>query len=308
VSKSRYGEEVEEYQRLKSNATRRVYDSAFGHFLSFYQNKHGEGKGFSDYLDSIFEELKKPRRQQRRTAEIELVDFINHLREQGKSNNTIRAYFGAMQNFLKFKQITVSAIFIGNLPPATEKPINHKHEWTIEQNKSLISLLYLSARRISEIVGRKYKGFIYEGVKLKDFREDTLESRDVLIMNCLILKKWHRKTDEPKIIRKDVIMDMGDAPFIEHILTWREHQQEAAKEKFMPITRSRAYQILQQIDQRIVGPHWFRHMRLSHLAETLSPYQLNERIGFWESIDPAVAYVHGRVSDYLEACEKARVR
>jgi len=47
-------------------------------------------------------------------------------------------------------------------------------------------------------------------------------------------------------------------------------------------------------------------MRLSHLAETLGPYQLNERIGFWENIDPAVAYVHGRVSDYLEACEKAR--
>ncbi len=175
-----------------------------------------------------------------------------------------------------------------------------------QRNKSLISLLYLSARRISEIVGRKYKGFIYEGVKLRDFREDTLEGRDVLIMNCLILKKWRRKVDEPKIVRKDVIMDMEDSPFIEHVQAWRDHQQNAGKEKLMPITRSRAYQILQQIDQRIVGPHWFRHMRLSHLAETLNPFQLNQRIGFWERIDPAVAYVHGRVSDYLEACEHAR--
>ena len=33
---------------------------------------------------------------------------------------------------------------------------------------------------------------------------------------------------------------------------------------------------------------------------------IQARIGFWESIDPAVAYVHGRVGEYLEACEKVR--
>ena len=174
------------------------------------------------------------------------------------------------------------------------------------RNKALISLLYLSARRISEIVGRAYKGFTYEGVKISNFRTDKLEGRNVLIMSCLILKKWRKKTDEPRIVRGDVIMDMEDQPFIDWILTWLERQKRLEEEKYMPISRSRAYQILQQIDSRIVGPHWFRHMRLSHLAETLNPYQLKERIGFWENIDPAVAYVHGRVSDYLEACEKAR--
>jgi len=47
-------------------------------------------------------------------------------------------------------------------------------------------------------------------------------------------------------------------------------------------------------------------MRLSHLAETLNIYELKARIGFWESIDPAVAYVHGRTKKYLEACKTAR--
>jgi len=125
----------------------------------------------------------------------------------------------------KVDTIEYGQSIIGGLSPAEQQ----------QRNKSLISLLYLSARRISEIVGRKYKGFIYEGVQLKDFREDTLEGRDVLIMNCLILKKWRRKTDEPKIVRKDVIMDMSDTPFIEHILAWREHQQESRKEKLMSI-------------------------------------------------------------------------
>ena len=66
---------------------------------------------------------------------------------------------------------------------------------------------------------RKYKGDVYEGVILKNFREDTLEGREVLIMNCRILKKWKRKEDKPKLFEADVIMDMADQPFIEHTLT-----------------------------------------------------------------------------------------
>lgn len=90
------------------------------------KNKYCEGKGFSDYLDRIFEELNKPRREQKRVAEIELAGFINYLGELGKSNNTIRLYFAAVQNLLKYKQVMVSARFIRNLPPPVEKPINHK--------------------------------------------------------------------------------------------------------------------------------------------------------------------------------------
>jgi len=47
-------------------------------------------------------------------------------------------------------------------------------------------------------------------------------------------------------------------------------------------------------------------MRLSHLAKALNPYELTEQIGFWETIDPAISYVHGEVSKYLEACDLAR--
>ena len=47
-------------------------------------------------------------------------------------------------------------------------------------------------------------------------------------------------------------------------------------------------------------------MRLTHLAETLNPYQLTKKIGFWERIEPSMAYIHGRAKDYYEACRKAR--
>ncbi|MCW4052952.1 MAG: hypothetical protein NWE78_07080 [Candidatus Bathyarchaeota archaeon] len=174
-----FGDKIEEYLGLKSKATRHVYSSAFGHFLGFYQNKHGEGKSFSDYLDRIFDELKKPRREQRRIAEIELVDFINYLKEQGKSNNTIRLYFAAVQNLLKYKQVMVSSIFISNLPPATENPINHKHEWTIEQiktfldsaptyrDKAIIACLFQSGLCVNELTELNYDT-IEEGKEAKE--------------------------------------------------------------------------------------------------------------------------------------------
>jgi len=168
MANNRFGEEVEEYLSVKNKPTRLVYSSAFELFKEFYESKHGVGKSFSSYLDRIFEELKKPRREQRRIAEIELVDFINYLKQKGKSNNTIRAYFAAVQNFLKFKGVMVSASFISNLPPALEKRINRKHEWTIEQIKTFIDLapsyrekaiiagLFQSGLGINELVNLNY--------------------------------------------------------------------------------------------------------------------------------------------------------
>ena len=180
------------------------------------------------------------------------------------------------------------------------------------RNKGLISLLYFSARRISEIVGRTYKGYTYEGVKVGDFREEEYEGEEVLIMNCEILKKW-RAVEGGSIERKplakryDVIMLMDEEPFITHILVWLDHQKRYGEEtKFMPISSTRAYQILREIDPQIIGNHWFRHMRLTHLAETLNPYQLTKKIGFWEGIEPSMAYIHGRAKDYYEACRKTR--
>lgn len=180
------------------------------------------------------------------------------------------------------------------------------------RNKGLVSLLYLSARRISEIVGRTYKDYTYEGVLVKDFREEEYERENVLIMNCEILKKWRaieEGSDErrPLAKRYDVVMLMDEEPFIGHILAWLEHQREYGKKtKYMPITSTRAYQILEELDPQIVGNHWFRHMRLTHLAETLNPYQLTQQIGFWEGIEPSMAYVHGRAEDYYGARRKAR--
>jgi len=170
------------------------------------------------------------------------------------------------------------------------------------RNKALISLLYLSARRISEVVGLRRGGeTIYKGVRLSDIDLDgELDSGEKVInITFQIIKK-----KKPKVI--EFPLDYEDEPFITHILSWINHQKKAGEDKLFPLTQARSYQILQNLDPRIVGNHWFRHQRLSHLARTLNPYQLRERVGHWESIEPAVAYVHGRIADYMKAVKEAR--
>jgi len=164
--------EIKEYLQLKSPSTAHAYSNGFVRFLEYYQSKYGEGKNIGDFLDRIFEERKKPRREQNRVAETEVSQFIDYLKDKGLSNNSIRMYFAAMQNFLKWKEVTVSMSFI-NIPPPTEKrvngkKVNGKHEWSIEQikqfvdaapsyrDKAIITCIFQSGLAVNEICDLNY--------------------------------------------------------------------------------------------------------------------------------------------------------
>ena len=64
--------EVNEYLALKSKSTRKSYSSDYRIFLQYYKTKYGEDKNFTHFLDRIFENLKKPIREQKKVAETEL--------------------------------------------------------------------------------------------------------------------------------------------------------------------------------------------------------------------------------------------
>lgn len=177
------------------------------------------------------------------------------------------------------------------------------------RNKALIVLLYYSARRISEILGRKLNlddGSldVWPGVCVKDFRFDKRKGRTILIMRVRILKKGKAKKESIRQVFREVVMHC-DWPLMKIFLKWLEEcRSEGPETKLFSIGRSRAYQIIVELDKRVVGNHWFRHQRMSHMADFLTPYQLNERLGFWESPAPSISYVHGRVGAYLEAGDK----
>ena len=140
-----FGEEVTEYLNMKGKSTRATYAGSFRLFLRYYHNKYGETKGIADFLDRVFAEFQKPPGKQRRIAETELKGYIDFLKngenfkdKKARANNTVRVYFTAIQDFLKFKQITVSSRFMGNLPASVEQKKNHKHEWIIEQIRQFV--------------------------------------------------------------------------------------------------------------------------------------------------------------------------
>lgn len=159
--------EIQEYLNLKSPSTAHSYANGFVRFLAFYQSKHGKDANFGHFLDRIFEERKKPRREQKRVAETEVSQFINFLKDQGLSNNSIRLYFAAMQNFLKWKEVIISMNFV-NVPPPVEKKVNGKHEWSIEQvkefvnaassyrDKAIITCIFQSGLAVNEICDLNY--------------------------------------------------------------------------------------------------------------------------------------------------------
>lgn len=177
------------------------------------------------------------------------------------------------------------------------------------RNKALIILVYYSARRISEILGRTLplkmgKAVIgedvWEGVKVKHCRFDKRKGRNILVMKCRILKKGKAHPDSIRKVFSEVALD-SEWPLMDIFLEWFERQKTKGKDtKLFNIGRSRAYQIIHELDKN-AWLHWLRHQRLSHLGDALNPYQLTERIGFWESIAPSMSYVHGRMDTYLDA-------
>lgn len=144
----KFEEEVEKYLKSKGKHTAEIYASAFRNFAAYYQTEHDVNKVFGHFLDRIFKDFDKPLREQERIAESELTQYIKYLRQKKLvnnpnktlSNNAIRLYLAAMQDFLKYMHIIVSAEFIGDVPAPNGKKENKKHKWKIEQIKQFVDV------------------------------------------------------------------------------------------------------------------------------------------------------------------------
>jgi len=160
------------------------------------------------------------------------------------------------------------------------------------RNKCLIALLYLTARRISELVGRVaiYENQIdrWEGVFIEDFRTGRLEEEDTLRMRYRVLKRGHSK-NSLKVVMAFVDMRLSD-PLSQHVTEWLRYLKHKGYNKVFNITRQRAWQIITEIDSNIWN-HWFRHLRLTHVSDTMNPWELKEFAKF-ARLETALAYVH----------------
>jgi len=160
------------------------------------------------------------------------------------------------------------------------------------RNKCLIALLYLSGRRISELTGRvaTYENQIdeWEGVFTEDFTTGQIEDEGILRMKYRVLKRGYAKSGL-KVVMAFVDIRLSD-PLSQHVTEWLRYLKHKGYEKVFNISRQRCWQIVRAIDPNIWN-HWFRHIRLTHISDTMNPWELKEFAKF-ARLETALAYVH----------------
>ena len=154
----------------------------------------------------------------------------------------------------------------------------------------LMSLLYLTARRISEVLHLKKKDLVW--------------TERFLSFKTQILKR----PDQPTQTIRIPLNSPSVKPFIPFIqahtrkLLDNDHLFHGRlKNKRKPIDRSTVWRQLNKLDPAI-NAHWFRHQRISHLSKTMSALDLQKFIK-WKGLNIAIHYVH--TEEMLRKLEEA---
>lgn len=158
-------EPTKRYLTTKKPSTAETYKANLKRFQVFY------GKPLGNFLLEIEAWRDKNREipitERRNYAEDTIREYLDWMRKKGYANNPIRGNFTAIQNFLKYYQIAITASFI-ELPHPVSKKTNKKYEWTMEtlkkfveaaptyRDKALIMTMFQSGLAANEICKLDY--------------------------------------------------------------------------------------------------------------------------------------------------------
>jgi len=172
-----------------------------------------------------------------------------------------------------------------------------------ERNQALVSFLYIFGCRVSEVVGDKkyYPPIIKEQLKLlKDGENRYLVVTDVYTEKRR--KKVLREIPAP-------IDSYPEKELIPHILRWLkfipEQKYPIFPSRINPsMSRKTVYHITKTALNR--RPHWFRHVRLTHLAKRGFSTQHLKQFTGWASSQTADSYVSLSWYDIAKAFERVK--
>lgn len=164
------------------------------------------------------------------------------------------------------------------------------------RDQALISILYLTGSRISEIVGQRVKtgGYKVEPVTKKQIRYFPYKNRDFLIFEQVPILK--RRMKGGKIPRKTVPVPMVmEKEFCDYIINWAK--TKATEDYMFKMTAQRAWQLV-KLHFPAKYPHYFRHIRTTHLVKMGMPLTDVKKMIGWSDMNSAAVYEHLGI-DYL---------
>lgn len=148
-----------------------------------------------------------------------------------------------------------------------------------ERSRALFAVVYLTAGRIGEVVA---------------LEEPQIKSIDIGGVPILLFENMRNEKNQRKQF-KTLPVRTDECPFlcqcISSYLVTRK-----GKRLFDFYTTRRANQLL--VDAVGINPHYIRHIRLTHLAQRLTPYQLLKFAG-WTDISMVDRYIEFRWQDLI---------
>ena len=159
----------------EKKGTSRVYKAGLNAFKEFYKSRAqhygAKGESLEDFLDTVEEDLHRPRRERKRVTRNLLKGFVAFLKLRDYAPKTIRAYASAVQSFAKYYGLTISTKFV-DLP--ARAPISDKFPWTLDKAaafmgkienpeiKSIAVTIFQSGLSISDILALTWGDIKYE--------------------------------------------------------------------------------------------------------------------------------------------------
>lgn len=199
--------------------------------------------------------------------------------EQSAESSGLKNKPWSKQSFLKEERV-----------PTIQEIIGMAETIGKDRDRALVIMTYLTAGRIREVIRRDER----PSIKKSDFKIVKEEGRDILLINMRNQKNKDRK-------RKDipVPLDLKENALFWNMLTDYLNSLSEDEELF-PITYQTAYEILTEKYDINFNPHWFRHVRLTHLVVVYGykEFQLVRYAG-WSDSRPAKRYVEMTWKDLL---------
>lgn len=169
---------------------------------------------------------------------------------------------------------------------------------------ALAALLYISGKRISEIVGKREKGkYIIKPLMRNQISIDTEDDGEkaIIISNVSILKTRAKLINTGHELIKDYPKQTIKLPYsydgklFEFLWKYIKDMDRIRSTNYIlfPITRVSAWRYIQEIFDKKIYTHWLRHSRFTSITKDMgfNELQLRQFAG-WTTTRMATSYVH----------------